>query len=382
MTWLFLASRWSIFFPKERAKILVDYVAQKGGAVVFARGQAFNVTTEKGRLAQQIVAPIEPVEWGSQRLRRLKLAPTSVGRTSPLTRFDAIGLEDLILSTMPDLIAATRIHRAKPTSVVLWRQVPVSQSVRSHRHDRSTADGQGMPALAYQQVGGGRVFSVLGDGLWRWAFLPVHQQRLDSVFTVFWTRVIQWLAMGGEFFPGQDVSLTLNQHAALPGEHVTATASFRRTGSQVLKPRLRVTDPDGSTRIVSMSLLTDNPLRYTATVRPERSGVYGFDLVTDPDSDGSKEISGHTTTRLAVYDQSLERLDVSARPDVLAKISRITGGRCYDHPEQLFDDLDQLRQARTSDRRFHYDFNQPTVLAMIVAVMGLEWFIRRRRGLL
>ena len=365
------------FFPGNRAQTLVDYVTQDGGALVFARGQAFDLTTQQGRLAGQIIAPIEPVEWGQQTLQNLKLELTPVGRDSPLTRFDSLGLESLIATSLPGMLTATQVSKEKPTSIVLLRQSPVP----NHSSDEGEADG-GMAAVAYQNAGRGRVLAVLTDGLWRWSFLPGHQRRFDSVFDQFWTRTIQWLATGGQFLPGQDVSLTSNRLVALPGEAVTVTASFQHADLQIMEPRLTITHPDGTARTTTMTLLTENPLRYTATVQPESPGVYDLHLVIDSSMPAQPNNPIKASTRLAVYDRSLEKLDTSARPDVLAAISQATGGRCYDHPRQLLEDVRQLQQARASDTRFVYRFNHPFVFTVIAAFFGLEWFFRRRKGLL
>ena len=90
------------------------------------------------------------------------------------------------------------------------------------------------------------------------------------------------------------------------------------------------------------------------------------------------------TSRLAVYDQSLERLDPSARPDVMAALSQATGGRCLsvDQREQVFEYARRSRQVRRGDRRPTYVFNHPAVFAVIAGLFGFELFLRRWHGLL
>jgi hypothetical protein len=89
------------------------------------------------------------------------------------------------------------------------------------------------------------------------------------------------------------------------------------------------------------------------------------------------------TAQLAVHDQSVERLDPSARPQTLHALAEAAGGKCVGLGDRdvLLSHLDDVLQSRQVSERVEYHFENPLVLAAIIGLLGVEWFIRRRNGL-
>ena len=214
--------------------------------------------------------------------------------------------------------------------------------------------------------------------MWRWSFLPASLAKYDSVYHLFWARAIRWLAMDGPFLPGQSVSMTQSKMVTEPGQPVAVTVTQREKTDEPLGMHLKVTAPDGQERRVVPVRVPGSLPRFVATVTPEAPGVYQLAL----ESDAGEPVAGVPERRLAVYDRSLEQLDVGARPDVLAAISRATGGEALlgHTPERLLERVKGLSLARQSDPYWEDVFARPLVLGLIVGLLGLEWFLRRRAG--
>ncbi|MEX2213136.1 MAG: hypothetical protein WD768_03345 [Phycisphaeraceae bacterium] len=360
------------FFAGARAQLLVDFVQERGGSLILARGRAFDDTTDEGRAAQVILSKVEPVEWGSEVLRSLSLELTQAGRIDPLLRFDQPAPLDAIVTRLPDMIAATQVKKEKAATIVLLRQKP--------RDGNNTPQTPGMAAIAHVNAGKGKVLAVMTDGLWRWALLPSRLSEMDSVFQVFWSRTIRWLATGGEFLPGQSVSMQMSRLTTEPGDageavSVTVATRYAEPG---FKPVLRLIAPDGSAQTIALVQSSEQSAEYRASLRPQQAGVHRVEL------DAPGMTPARLESRLAVYDQSLEKLDPSARPQVLHAMSEATGGKCLDlsQREELFSMLESVQQARRSDQREEWAFAEPAVLAGILLLLGIEWFTRRRNGLL
>jgi hypothetical protein len=353
------------FFPGEQARWLHDFVTVRGGALVLARGPAFDVQDPRGATAAAMLAPIEPVLWGRQAVESLRLQLTPAGEASPLLHFEHRQSTDAILTELPGMLAATTIAQEKAASIVLLRQQP-------------RGEAPAMAALAHQNAGSGRVLAVLNEGLWQWAFLPSRLRQFDSIYQQFWSQAVRWLASGGEFLPGQPVSMSLSRLMVEPGEESTVTVTVRRRPGDDWQPQLRLVDPQG--RRVDLPLLrpTEQSLRYIATVRPQQAGVHLLELLT-PGLDPAR-----LTARLAVYDASLEKLDTSARPQSLQALCAATGGELLrdDDPQRLLTIVEQLRMTRVTQEQWGYIFDWPMVLAAMVLLLGLEWTMRRRQGLL
>jgi len=365
------------FFAADRAQLLVDYVTKRGGSLVLARGKPFDATSDSGRRAGDILSTIEPVRWGKRTIKNLSLQVTPAGRSSGLTDFKSLGQTDAIVTQLPGMIAATVIEGEKAASIVLLRQNPIEGQNNVAR--KGAIANHGMAAVAYQNAGHGRVFAVLGDGLWRWALLPSMLSEYDSVYHLFWTRAVRWLAAGGEFLPGESVSISQSRLAARIGESVTVTATTRLANLQKTAPRLIVTSPSGQVQNLVLSKIAAKPLCFSTTLRPSEPGVYRLSLEL---GEGRDAMAG-PSSRIAVYDPSVEQLDVSARPDVLAAISEATGGHelAIDAPSELLQYVRKLRMARSKDSRIRYVFDQPLALLLIAGCLGFEWFIRRHHGL-
>ncbi len=356
------------FFPGHRAELLADYVIQRGGKLILARGQAFAGDRASGREAQEVMAALSPVQWGDQVVSGLRLAVTGAGRIDPLTGSHGLLEDETVLTQLPDMLAATRIDRHKAASVVLLDQIPYEA-------------GDAMAAVAHMNVGRGRVFAVLTDGLWRWAFLPSRNRSYDSVYGLFWARAVRWLVGGGEFLPGEPVSLQLNRLAVHPDEPLEISVTMRDVAAKDITPRLTLTDPHGHATPVGLVRSYEQSPRLVATVRPSAPGVHQLDLTTEGDGSGSMKTS--VSRRFAVYERSVEKLDPSARPEVLGTISEATGGRCWglDETRELLDYLDSIEQAHKNDPIFQYRLNAPAVIGAVFVLLGLEWWLRRRVGL-
>jgi len=356
------------FFPGDEARMLASYVQDRGGVLLLARSEPFDTSTAAGRQAATVLDDLMPVTWGRQQVRQLGLHVTREGRDSPLLQFDESGSPDAVITRLPDMLAATRVAREKAASIVLLRQRP------------RVGDGGATPnlaAVAHQNVGGGRVFAVLTDGMWQWAFLDSSKREYDSVYQTFWSRAIRWLVTGGEFLPGQDISLGISRFAAGPGEPIHVTVSTRQIDPAGFDPRLTVIGPDGSREQIELARPAEQSTRFTATLRPMSSGVHVLQLNVPGYEPQTIE------SRFAVYDQSEETLNPSARPSALKQLTDATGGACLavDERERVFEFVERLRASRQSEGRLDYVFDRGWLLGVILGLLAVEWFVRRRNGL-
>ena len=344
--------------------MLVDYVRQRGGALVLARGRAYEEAAD-----QRVLSSIEPVVWGREAVERLRLEVTAEGQRSPLLRLEGEGPADAVVTRLPGMLAATRISQERSASVVLLRQRPEGEQMPA------------MAAVAHQRAGGGQVMAVLTDGLWRWAMLPSELDEHASVYHLFWSRAVRWLASGDDFLPGREVSLVLDRLSAEPGEAVGLTVRTRFV-DEAYRPVVTLVDPAGETQTIHPERTDARGLSYRAAVRPEQTGVYR--VVLNRPATSIEPEPAPVMAQLAVFDRSTERIDPSARPRVLERLADRTGGRRLglDDLDVLLSELETLRRTRTADVTARYDFARPWALVVIFGCLGLEWLVRRRGGLL
>lgn len=361
------------FFPGEEARKLVRFTAERGGSLVFLRGRPTTGGDSPAVLAGQILDAASPVEWGNLTLRGTRLARTPEGMREPALDFERLGPSDAILSELPGMLAATSIEREKALSVVWLRQ---SRSAE----DGTAAGPRGAnepAALAHMSVGKGRAFAVLTDGLWRWAFLPPEKQDFAGVYRLFWSRAVRWLALGGDFLPGQSVSLVADKLSTSPGEPVTIAARARYAEPGGFTPSLTITGPDGTSTPVALQRVGAGQDHFTAAWTPKTEGVYTAELRA-PGMTPERLL-----TRFAAYDDRPELRDTAARPDEMLELCRSTGGRLFalDETDALIDLLSKEGESRRSVVKPVPAWDSAWLFGVIASLLTAEWFWRRRIGL-
>lgn len=363
------------FFPGDDAEKLERFVTQRGGALVFLRGQP---AQEGGRTAQ-ILDRIAPVIWGKRLLAGRTLAVTPEGQSNPALSFDKWGGPDDVVTELPGMIAATSVEDEKALSVVWLRQQGGGWGGGGGGGGGGGSNPDAAPAaVAHMHAGRGRTLAVMTDGLWRWGFLPATLDEYTSVYQMFWSRAIRWLVMGGDFLPGQDVALSTDRVTARPGQPVRVEVRARYADEN-FNPALRVITPDGAPQAIELT--RDEARageRFHATFTPgQGEGIYRVELAApgmNPDQ---------LATRIAVYEDRVEFDDTAARPHELAALTGATGGVMLpiDNPRALLDIVRNEINARRSRTTTEPAWDTWWVFTAIVAVLCAEWFWRRRGGL-
>jgi uncharacterized membrane protein len=249
--------------------------------------------------------------------------------------------------------------------------------------DRSLAQllavsDQGHPMLIGQMVGNSRILVFAGDETWRWRL----QGKFVEEHKRFWRQIILWLTKK-ETDDDQPVWILANPRDLTPGKPTELTFGARDANSQpVLDAEFDVTvaDPDGK-------LLTLPQVSSVAT------GKHVFDQTLKPGdywarvraSRNGQAIAGIAVTRFHVNARDPELDDPSADYSMLKEISIASGGELLTS-DQLIERLDRwaaeglpgltlIRQEQMSlwDNWF--------VLLLLVVLLGFEWAIRKKRGL-
>lgn len=359
------------FFPGDEARRLVNFVTQRGGSLIFLRGKPVSAGDSRAVEASRVLDEISPVEWGAVVMRGMKLARTDEGRREPSLNFESVGPSDAVLTELPGMLASTSIEREKALSVVWLRQVAA---------EAPSAGGAGASdpaAVAHMSAGQGRTLAVLTDGMWRWAFLPPLQQDFGGVYRMFWARAVRWMALGGDFLPGQSVSLAVDKVKATPGETIAISVSTRETPSAEFVPSARVIAPDGTAAELTLGRSGAESGRFSAAYTARAEGVYTVELLAPgmtPD---------RLLTRFAVYDDRVELRDTAARPDEMRGLCEATGGRLFglDESDALIELLNKEAESRRSVVKPVPAWDRSWVFWMIVSLLAVEWFWRRRVGL-
>lgn len=356
----------------EDLQALAKLVDAGGGLIMLGGTHSFG----PGGYAETPLADLLPVK-----MDRLERQPPGE-RVSP----DLHVPEPLVMRPAEPLGVKSPIMQLAPPAenLATWRKLPPLSGANKFRGLKRTAlclaesdDEKRVPLLVAGQPGGGRVLAFAGDSTWRWRLAGFAEQQQR-----FWRQAILWLARTEE--TGEGVWIQLDQRRFGPRQRVRFTTGYHsKEGQPVTDAQLEaeIVLPDGKRQPVSLIQgesqttgelgETTQPGDYTIVVRARRGG----------------EIVAESKARFLVFPFDLELDNPAADPGLLASLSRLTeaaGGRAMaaeelnDLLEEILRNPPELEIARQTQREY---YDEPAVFLLFVALIGAEWFLRKRWGL-
>jgi uncharacterized membrane protein len=267
-------------------------------------------------------------------------------------------------STLPPLDGANRIERSelKPNAQVL----------------AEADDPQKHPLLIAGQAGDGRVLAFAGDSTWRWqmgGFGDAHRR--------FWRQCVLWLTKKDEQTQGR-VWIRLAGRRAARGARVDfGLGADTPQGEPVATAQFEVAvhTPDGRSESVRPTKSADG---WSATFRD--TGKPGDYRIAVKAKDGGAEL-GTAEARFLVPNQDLELDRPAAEPTLMAQLAEMTkpAGGAAMAAEELPDLLKQLAAKPPELKeeviaQVTYWDTWPFFL-IFVGLLGTEWYLRKRWGL-
>lgn len=345
---------------------IADYVRDGGAFLMLGGENSFS----EGHYAGTPIEEILPVT-----LDRRPMAPsaeafparlTPHGRRHPVTELaPGEAQNEAAWSRLPTLRGINRTRAREGAQVLL-------------EHPRLQEGGSGLPVVAVQDVGRGRAMAITADSSWMWAFLPAREGRVQRAYDSFFQQAIRWLVRDPEltqvrlqvererFTPGEPVGLLVKARTRDYGPAAGARASVSireaRQGETV-RSLEGIVSADGTLRLESPPLVP-GPYRATVSVR------------------GDSEEIGSADAVFVVEESGPELARPAPRPDLLRFVADATGG---EHRPVSALRLSRLpikdsRHVEIGRRKTRPLWDRLPVLFALCAVLGGEWFLRRRWG--
>lgn len=347
------------FFDQKSAEELKSYISDFGGHLILLRGNPEERSST--------LSALEPVTFTEDEIRDFKMELTSEGVENPAFGFQGSTDPKVVVQKLPTLVSATQVAQEKALTVVLARASGVANSEQPNKE---------MALLAYQNYGSGLVVSLVGEGLWRWSLLPPQLEDYAHCYNDFWTQLVRWLVSQSDFLPGQSLSLKTDHSAYSPGEEVNFMVFSKSKSSQSVGS-VSVTGPDGAPLTVALSKAGGKQADFIGSFKPTKPGDY-FATMAVPGSAG-----GSTTTLFSVFERRQEDIDTSSDPGLMRQIALAGGGEpiSLDHIHEFPEKLRQAEKSLLKKSEPQSLWDQWPVLATILALLTVEWFVRRRAGM-
>ena len=339
------------FFDNNTESLLTDFVSKRGGSLIFARGKPYG-----GRF--QSLAKFEPVAWGDGVVPGVKLRPTESGKDNPIFDLGTAGTLDELLERLPALDQASVTLGEKPLAIVLANAV----------------QQDGPVLIAYQRYGQGRTISLNASGLWHWAFRESGQDESEIAYQRFWVSLLQWLLGGSDFLPGSDVALTSARRYYNSEQPMQFLISTRNLDRAIYQPRL-VISGNGKTTEVEPRARGES---FIAEAGPFAPGTYTVTLKNNVGKPAELSQS------IEVVSASVEKRELSADPETMKQLAEISGGAVLTAKDvaRLPEIVRRWDAARELSHQRHSAWDRWWLMSGIFALLGAEWWLRRREGLL
>lgn len=343
---------------------LADYV-KNGGAILYIGGDR---VLGEGRASLRSLAealPVEPVGTPANlELFRPRLTPE--GLRHPVTALATGNLgTEAVWASLPNLPGAN-VVRSRPGATVLLD------------HPFQTVQGQNAPILALWDHGRGRSMALMVDSSWYWAFTAHASGAPTRHYDKFFGNALRWLVRDPEL---TTITLTADPPSVEPGKPVAGIVSARTpdyqpaNGAQV---RVELISVETQKVIGTQTGTTTSDGVVRVEFPPPDPGAYKLKATAKLET---KEL-GTAEDAVAVRAVGPELSDASARADVLEEIAKRTGGKFFKLPQSglpeiPFLDPPLVEVGRSKDQplwdRWYY-------LVALVALLGVEWLLRRRFG--
>jgi hypothetical protein len=288
------------------------------------------------------------------------------------TRFGALHFVPLLAGTREENLAlwdrlpplgegANRFRRLKPLAVPL------------------IADQENRPLLVAGAYDKGRVMAFAGDSTWRWqthGYGPAHKR--------FWRQIILWLARKDQAAEG-DVWVRLAQRRFAPSEPVEFTMGAQSPSGEPVTDatfEAEIVLPDGK-RLPLEPVREDEQM--TGTFRQtDSAGDYAIKVTATHEG----TVLGSARARFLVFEQNLELDNAAADRESLESLAKMTGGQSL-APEELSALIKQLTRQTESLQipqqsqitLWTEEWWTWSFFLALVALLGVEWYLRKRWGL-
>jgi uncharacterized membrane protein len=345
-----------------------DFVSGGGGLAMLGGSRSFDGGGFwKGPLSELL--PVELNGKGDYETdTRLRTVLTPAGKAHPITRIflDSLANEEAWEKT-PPLTTFNRVAR------------PKGEMLLGAESDRG---GEIVPVLTVGKFGTGRTLAFMSDDFWRWNFVAVGEKKSSQNHLKLIRQAVRWLTREPSFEQVQIVSIGGSRS---PGEKMEFRVRVLKddfTPASQANLRLVVAGPDGER--VPLDAVPDTEAgEYSGEFIPAKEGSYRLEV----EADLSGKPMGSDKVNFLVSFPHGERGDGRPRADLLKRIADLSQGEFMPISQwnekslkRIVQKLENLAPSQIVERQQIPLWNTPWIWAIILLLLGTEWWMRRSWG--
>jgi uncharacterized membrane protein len=344
-----------------------DFVRDGGALAMFGGARAF----DSGGYAESTLKDVLPVELdGKGRYETqgtVRPLLTASGKAHPITRLlpDPKGNEET-WTKMPPLTTLNQVRSARGETLL-----------------SAAGDGSGAPLLTIGRFGKGRTLAFMSDEAWRWNFIAVGNRETPQNHLKLIRQAVRWLAQEPSFEQVQIRPIPVSR----PGEKLAIKLRVLKDDfmpTRQASVQLRVIGPEGEPSLVQTTADSEEG-EYTGEYTPTREGSYRVEA----EASLAGKTLGRDKTSFSILFPYGEIDDGRPKPELLKQIATASQGEFIsinDWNEQtlakIAAKLESHAPSQIVERRQTQLWSTLWPFYVILALLSVEWWMRRKWGLI
>ncbi len=263
-------------------------------------------------------------------------------------------------------------------SILKAQLYPGSETLLEVDPDQTVIRGmqEAAPVVIARKMGQQKSMAILGYGVWRWDLLMWGIGKSNEVFNKFLNNSIRWLITKEDSKP---VRIYPDQEIYRNGQPVTFTGEvyyedYRPMEGAEVKLKVR-----SQQKMYEILLNGIGEGKYEGVLQALPGGDYSYEGAA---TYNNREI-GTDKGKFSVEDFSLEFLQTKMNESLLQQLALKTGGQCF--TDSSFTSLAEILNfpvKKTLESTELQLWNKLVLLIAVIVFLAIEWFLRKRSGML
>jgi hypothetical protein len=270
-----------------------------------------------------------------------------------------------------------------------WTKMPPLTDLNQVRSARGETlltaggDGSGAPLLTIGRFGKGRTLALMSDDAWRWNFIAVGNRETPQNHLKLIRQAVRWLAQERSFEQVQIRPIA----GSRPGEKIAIKLRVLKddfTPTAQASVQVKVFGPEGEPSLVSASADSEEG-EYTGDYIPTKEGSYRIEA----EANLAGKTLGRDRTSFSVAVPYEETDDGRPRTDLLKQIAETSHGEFFSINdwndkalEKIAAKLESHAPSQIVEKRQTRLWSTLWPFSIILALLSVEWWMRRKWGLI
>ncbi len=232
------------------------------------------------------------------------------------------------------------------------------------------------PLIAFNEINGVKTGVVLGEGLWRWRLSDYQKMQNHNAFQELMGKIIQYMSVKTDKRP-----LRVNtQNIYHEGENIFIDAKLYNESEELTtQPDVKLIITDENNKQFNFQF-SKNELGYFINIPSLPVGTYTYQALTNLGNKQVKESGSFIVKQI-----NIEALNTAANHQLLNNIAHKTQGQMV-YPNQLeklekfINSKEDIVPVSYTEEKLQDLINLKLVFFILIALLSVEWFLRKRYG--